>query len=75
MSLNNSIWDVSHSLVNNDNSFSMKWLDAVKDEVSAEKAAGFPLSSSDYLGHAMAYDIIPQLPHDAANYTVSDIKN
>ncbi|GAV53020.1 hypothetical protein ZYGR_0AI03020 [Zygosaccharomyces rouxii] len=72
---NNSVWGASHSLSDAGNSSNMQWLSAVKNEVDAKKAAGFPLSLSDYLGHAMAYDFFPQLAHGAANHTVSDVRD
>ncbi|GCE99017.1 lysophospholipase 1 [Zygosaccharomyces mellis] len=79
MKSNNSVWDISHSLGNIggyiSNSSGMQWLESVRNEVNGKKAAGFPLSLSDYLGHAMAYELFPLLPHGAANYTVSDIRN
>lgn len=77
---NHSIWDITRSLGsmgsgNTSNATSMKFLATVKQEVEAKKAAGFPISLSDYLGHAMAYEFFPQLYHGASNYSVSDVRD
>lgn len=76
MRLNNSVWDLPHSLGGGKSNVSnLEWLDIVRDEVNTKRAARFPVSLSDYLGHSMAYNYFPRLSHGATNFTISDTRN
>lgn len=74
----NSIWDFSEypfaDSDSNNSSATTEWWEKIKKEVSAKQKAGFPVTLTDYLGHALGYNMFPNKTNGGASFTYSDIQ-